>query len=78
MEIIRLAYNLVAAFQRNCLRESRQSLPLEKLRYKLFLLPGKLTRSQNRPNLRLPKSPHLQGLADDILAKVRTLRPIQP
>ncbi len=44
LEIIRLAYNLVTAFQRNCLQESWQSLTLEKLRYKLFLLPGQLTR----------------------------------
>src|SRR5437667_591927 len=53
LEIIRLAYNLVTAFQRNCLQESWQSLTLEKSRYKLFLLPGELTRPQNRPVLRL-------------------------
>ena len=39
LEIVRLAYNLVTAFQRNCLEESWQSLTLQKLRYKLFLLP---------------------------------------
>ncbi len=39
LEIVRLAYNSVTAFQRNCLEESWQSLPtLQKLRYKLFLL----------------------------------------
>jgi hypothetical protein len=53
LEIIRLAYNLVTAFQRNCLEESWQNLTLGKLRYKLFLLPGELTRPQNRPVLRL-------------------------
>ncbi len=36
LEIIRLAYNLVAAFQRNCLQESWQNLTLTK-GYKLFL-----------------------------------------
>jgi hypothetical protein len=78
LEIIRLAYNLVTAFQRNCLQESWQNLTLEKLRHKLFLLPGELTRPQNRPILRLRKSPTLQDLADDILAKISRLRPIQP
>ena len=36
LEIVRLAYNLVTAFQRTCLDESWQALTLQKLRYKLF------------------------------------------
>ena len=76
LEIIRLAYNLVTAFQRNCLEESWQSLTLDKLRYKLFLLPGELTRPQNRPILRLRESPMLQNLVDDILGKVHKLKPL--
>jgi len=59
LEIVRLAYNLVTAFQRSCLEESWQSLTLQKLRYKLFLIPGELTRPQNRPVLRLRPSPML-------------------
>ena len=77
LEIIRLAYNLVTAFQRNCLQESWQNLTLEKLRYKLFLLPGELSRPQNRPILRLRESPKLQDLVHDILGKVRRLGPLQ-
>jgi hypothetical protein len=77
LEIVRLAYNLVTAFQRNCLEESWQSLTLQKLRYKLFLLPGELTRPQNRPVLRLRESPQLQDLANEILRKVHRLKPIQ-
>ena len=77
LEIIRLAYNLVTAFQRNCLEESWQSLTLQKLRYKLFLLPGELTRPQNRPVLRLRESPLLHDLAKDILRKIHRLKPIQ-
>jgi DDE family transposase len=77
LEIVRLAYNLVSAFQRNCLEESWQSLTLQKLRYKLFLLPGELTRPQNRPVLRLRESPLLQDLATGILRKVHRLKPIQ-
>src|SRR5207247_5337625 len=76
LEIIRLAYNLVTAFQRNCLQESWQSLTLEKVRYKLFLLPGELTRPQNRPVLRLRKYPMLQNMIDDILGKDTKLKPL--
>jgi len=77
LEIVRLAYNLVTAFQRTCLEESWQSLTLQKLRYKLFLLPGELTRPQNRPVLRLRESPLIQDLANGILRKVNRLTPIQ-
>ncbi len=78
LEIIRLAYNLVTAFQRNCLEESWQSLTLQKLRYKLFLIPGELTRPQNRPILRLRESPILRDLARNILKNVHRLKPLRP
>jgi len=78
LEIIRLAYNLVTAFQRNCLQEAWQNLTLQKLRYKLFLLPGELTRPQNRPVLRLRESPMLRDMANNILSKVRRLKALQP
>jgi len=77
LEIIRLAYNLVTAFQRQCLQESWQNLTLAKLRYKLFLLPGELTRPQNRPVLRLSESPLLRDLATDILTKLHRLQPLE-
>lgn len=76
LEIIRLAYNLVTAFQRLCLKESWQHLTLSKLRYKLFLLPGELTRPQNRPVLRLRQSSMLQALANDIERSIHKLRPL--
>ena len=78
LEIIRLAYNLVTAFQRNCLEESWQKLTLQKLRYKLFLLPGELTRPQNRPILRLRESPILRDLARNILKNVHRQKPLRP
>jgi hypothetical protein len=77
LEMVRLAYHLVTAFQRNCLQESWQNLTLQKLRYKLFLLPGEITRPQNRPTLRLMESPLIQNLADDILARIDRLQPIR-
>jgi hypothetical protein len=78
LEVIRLAYNLVTAFQRLCLQESWQHLTLSKLRYKLFLLPGELTRPHNRPVLRLHESSMLQNLADDILRSIHKLCPLNP
>src|SRR2546425_5381729 len=77
LEILRLAYNLVTAFQRNCLDTSWQNLTLSTLRYKLFLLPGELIRPQNRPVLRLRQSSLLQHLADDILRKIKRVRPLR-
>ena len=78
LEIVRLAYNLVTAFQRTCLDESWQNLTLQKLRYKLFLIPGELTRPQNRPVLRLRPSPMIESLAETILARTTNLKPLQP
>jgi len=77
LEIVRLAYNLVTAFQRSCLEQAWQNLTLQKLRYKLFLLPGELTRPQNRPVLRLLESAPLQWMAEGILARIRKLKPLQ-
>jgi hypothetical protein len=76
LEVTRLAYNLVTAFQRTCLPTSLQSCTLQKLRFKLFLLPGELTRPQNRPTLQLKGSPLIQPLSDDILARVAKLSPL--
>ncbi len=76
LEIIRLAYNLVTAFQRTCLPEDWQSLTLATLRHKLFLLPGELTRPQNRPVLRLHGTPHIERLAKSTLARIKRLRPL--
>lgn len=76
MEVIRLAYNLVTAFQRLCLQEAWQRFTLSKLRYKLFLLPGEVTRPQNRPVLRLRQSSMLQVLADEIMRSISKVRPL--
>lgn len=77
LEIIRLAYNLVTAFQRQCLPEEWQDLNLSTLRYKLFWLPGELTRPQNRPTLRLADSPTIRSWTDKILHSVHRLKPLE-
>ena len=76
LEVIRLAYNLVTAFQRTCLPEGWQSLTMSKLRHRLFWLPGELTRPQNRPTLRLPNSPMIEMWAEKILHRVHKLKPL--
>lgn len=76
LEVIRLAYNLVTAFQRTCLPQEWQSLTLSKLRHRLFWLPGELTRPQNRPTLRLVNSPFLARRGEEILRRVHRLRPL--
>jgi hypothetical protein len=77
LEVIRLAYNLVTAFQRTCLPEQWQSMTLSKLRHRLFWLPGELTRPQNRPTLRLVNSPLVAMWADKILSRVHRLKPLE-
>jgi len=76
LEIVRLAYNLVTAFQRTCLPEEWQSLTLSKLRHRLFWLPGELSRPQNRPTLRLPNRPAIQEWTTHILHQVNKLKPL--
>jgi hypothetical protein len=76
LELIRLAYNLVTAFQRTCLPSSLQNCTLQQLRLKLFLLPGEFTRPHNRPTLRLKDSPLIQRLAQETLARIAKLRPL--
>ena len=76
LEILRLAYNLVRAFQRTCLPEAWRDLTLGKLRYKLFWLPGELTRPQNRPILRLAEIPALRDFSQKILHDVHQQKPL--
>lgn len=74
LEVVRLAYNLVTAFQRMCLPEEWQSLTLSKLRHRLFWLPGELIRPQNRPTLRLANSPIVEAETEKILRRVQKLK----
>ena len=76
-EIIRLAHNLVTVFQRTCLPGEWQDLNLNTLRYKLFWLPGELTRPQNRPTLRLANSPVIQTWTDQIQHRIHKLKPLE-
>ena len=76
LEIVRLAYNIVTAFQRICLPPDWQSFTLQTLRHKLFTLPGELIRPQNRPVLRFNSTPPLEPIARFIDKRLRTLSPL--
>jgi hypothetical protein len=78
LEVVRLAYNLVTAFQETCLPEDWRSLTLTKLRHKLFWLPAELTRPQRRPTLRLAQVPAVRDLATKILDRVHRQKPLAP
>ena len=76
LEIVRLAYNLVTAFQRICLPEDWQSFTLQTLRHKLFMLPGELIRPQNRHVLRFNSVPAVEPIARFIHKRLKTLSPL--
>ena len=77
LEVVRLAYNVVTAFQRTCLPKEWQGLTLSKLRHRLLWLPGELTRPQNRPILRFANWPLIQKRADEVLHHVHGLKPLE-
>jgi hypothetical protein len=76
LEVVRLAYNLVTAFQQTCVPESWRDLTLSKLRHKLFWLPGELTRPQNRPLLRLAEIPENKKAMGKWLQQVHKQKPL--
>lgn len=76
MRTIIAHHYILYQLERNGYPPSWQSYTLQKLRFKLFLLPGELTRPQNRPTLRLKDSPLIQRLADDILSGIARLSPL--
>jgi hypothetical protein len=78
LQIVRLACNLVRAFQPTCLPTEWRAFTLTKLPHRLFWLLGELTRPQNRPALRLPNRPAIQEWTTHILQQVHRLKPLDP
>jgi hypothetical protein len=76
LEVVRLAYNWVTAFQRTCVPEAWRHLTLSQLRHKLFWLPGELTRPQRRPTWRLAEIPENRTLMEKILSMVHQQKPL--
>jgi hypothetical protein len=52
--ILLFSYNLINWFKRLCLPTEFQNMTLKTLRSQLLIIPGELTRSGNRPTLKLP------------------------
>ena len=73
---MRLAYNLVTAFQQTCVPELWRHLTLSKLRHKLLWLPGELIRPQHRPILRLAEIPENKAMVEKILTTVHKQKPL--
>jgi len=76
LEVVRLAYNLVTAFQQTCVPEAWRHLTLSKLRHKLFWLPGELTRPQRRLTLRLAEIPENRTMMEKVLSMVHKQKPL--
>ena len=76
LEVVRLAYNLVTAFQQTCVPGTWRGLTLSKLRHKLFWLPGELTRPQNRLTLRLAEIPETKTVMERLLQAVHREKPL--
>ena len=71
-----LAYNLMIWFQRLCLPNDWQSYTAATLRQRLLLIPGVFTRTDNRPQLKLPKNNPYQDVFTSAMRRVNTLRPL--
>lgn len=54
--ILMFSYNLINWFKRLCLPKEFQNMTLSTLRHRLLLVPGVLTRTDNRPLLKLPSN----------------------
>ena len=80
LEVVRLAYNLVTAFQRTCLPQEWQSLTLSKLRHRLFWLPGELTRTAPTYSARSQLSPRRQEWRENpaLRSQVKTAGGLKP
>jgi hypothetical protein len=75
-ELSLLAYNLMIWFQRLCLPDDWQPYTVETLRRRLLLIPGQFTRTDNRPELRLPRNSPYQDIFAYALKRISRLKPL--
>lgn len=75
-ELSLLAYDLVVWFKRLCLPEDWQTLTVETLRRRLLLIPGNFTRTDNRPELKLPSNTPYRDTCESALKKIKKLKPL--
>lgn len=75
-ELSLLAYNIMVWFRRLCLPEDWQSYTIGTLRHRLLLIPGVFTRTDNRPQLKLPKNNPYQETFLYAQQRIRKLKPL--
>lgn len=69
------SYNLINWFKRLCLPTEFQNITLKTLRSRLLLIPGELTRPDNRPTLKLPVNFLDKGAFEYAIKKIEKLNP---
>lgn len=72
--ILLFSYNLINWFKRLCLPEEFQNLTLKTLRARLLLTPAELTRTDNRPTLKLPANFLYKDAFDYALGKLDRIK----
>lgn len=72
--ILLFSYNLINWFKRLCLPKGFQGMTLNTLRSRLLLIPGELTRSGNRPTLKLPANFLYKDAFEYAMKKIEKLK----
>jgi len=72
--ILLFSYNLINWFKRLCLPNEFQNMTLKTLRSRLILIPGELTRSGNRPTLKLPTNYLYKDALEYAIKKIEKLK----
>lgn len=72
--LLMLTYNLVNWLKRLCLPREFQNKTLKTIRSQLIFIPAELTRSQNKPTLKLSKQTMQRHLFDTTLKNIKKLK----
>lgn len=72
--ILMLTYNLINWFKRLCLPREFQNKTINTIRSQLIFIPAELTRSQNKPTLKLPKQITQRKLFDATLKNIKKIK----
>jgi hypothetical protein len=72
--VLLFSYNLINWFKRLCLPKEFQNMTLKTLRTRLLLTPGELTKSKNRPTLKLPASFLYRDVFEYAIKKIEKLK----
>jgi hypothetical protein len=72
--ILLFSYNLINWFKRLCLPKEFHNMTLNTLRHRFLIIPGVLTRTNNRPLLKLPSNYLYQNTFENALKKIEKLK----